>query len=178
MGGERFPGWKVPRNLPRCCKDTGALALPFRQWLPGLLAFVKLSVGSDLMGSTIVAGTFPQSYGFCFALDWCYKVAFGRRCKFANICNVFFSIRAQSCPCSPQCPPSFGWLVPHFDVVLKEGGYPLNVSWHSFFLQPSLNCMGFILQGPSLLDNLNNLLEDVFDLALCKHLALWVIPGV
>lgn len=36
--------------------------------------------------------------------------------------------------------------------------------------------MGFILQGPSLLDNLNNLLEDVFDLARSKQLALWVIP--
>lgn len=46
----------------------------------------------------------------------------------------------------------------------------------AFFLQPSLNCMGFILQDPSLLDNLNNLLQDVFDLARCKQLALWVIP--
>ena len=46
------------------------------------------------------------------------------------------------------------------------------------FLQSSLNRVGFILQGPSLLDNLNNLLEDVFDLARYKQLALWVIPGV
>lgn len=38
--------------------------------------------------------------------------------------------------------------------------------------------MGFILQGPSLLDNPNNLLQDVFDLARCRQLALWVIPGV
>lgn len=48
----------------------------------------------------------------------------------------------------------------------------------AFFLERSLNCMGFILQGPSLLDNLNNLFQDVFDLAHCKQLALWMIPGI